>query len=204
MSASTVVVAGLVSGRIGPNAIIRVAEVLPGRVGAAATQRLFEAAGLAHYLREPPGSMVDEAQVRRLHEILRRELGWTLAGEIAREAGTRTARYLLAHRIPRPVQVLLKLLPAPLAARALLSAITRHAWTFVGSGEFGARPGRPVILTIRRNPMCVGLQADVPSCDFYRATFEGLFEALVHPGARVVETACAAQGAPACVFEVRW
>lgn len=204
MRASTLGEAGQIAGRIGPNAIIRVAESLPARIGAAATQAVFEAAGLAHYLREPPGSMVDEAEVRRLHEALRRELGWPLARDVAREAGVRTARYLLAHRIPRLVQRILKLLPAPLAARVLLAAIGRHAWTFAGSGAFSARAGRPVVLTIRGNPMCVGLRADAPACDFYAATFEGLFAALVHPRARVVETACTAQGAPACVFEVRW
>jgi divinyl protochlorophyllide a 8-vinyl-reductase len=52
--------------------------------------------------------------------------------------------------------------------------------------------------------MCVGLQADAPACGYYAATFEGLFAALVHRRARVVEVACEAQGAPACVFEVRW
>lgn len=204
MRASPLVEAGQVAGLIGPNAIIRVAESLPARIGAAATQAVFEAAGLAHYLREPPGSMVDEAEVRRLHDALRRELGWPLARDVAREAGARTARYLLAHRIPQPVQLVLELLPGAAAARMLLAAIARHAWTFAGSGEFSTRAGRPVVLTIRCNPMCVGLRADAPACDFYAATFEGLFVALVHPQARVVETACMAQGAPACIFEVRW
>jgi divinyl protochlorophyllide a 8-vinyl-reductase len=204
VSASSVVAALPVSGRIGPNAIIRVAESLPAHVGPSATRQLFEAAGLAHYLQEPPESMVDEAEVRRLHEVMRRELGWPLARDVERDAGVRTARYLLAHRIPLVAQRLLKVLPASVAARMLLAAISRHAWTFAGSGEFSARVGRPVVLTIRRNPMCVGLHGDAPACDFYAATFEGLFSALVHPRARVVETQCTAQGAPACVFEVRW
>jgi len=204
VGASTFVEAGQVAGRIGPNAIVRVAEALPARIGAAATHAVFEAAGLAHYLRTPPASMVDEAEVRRLHEALRRELGLPLAREVAREAGSRTARYLLAHRIPRLAQRVLKLLPAPVAARALLAAIGRHAWTFAGSGAFSAHAGHPTVLTIRGNPMCEGLQADAPACDFYAATFEGLFSALVHPASQVIETGCMAQGAPACVFEVRW
>ena len=193
-----------VSGRIGPNAIVRVAESLPAHVGAAGTELLFESARLAHYLRAPPQSMVDEAEVRQLHQVMRRELGVAMAGEVARDAGARTARYLLAHRIPHVVQRLLRLLPAAAAARVLLAAIERHAWTFAGSGVFRARAGRPVVLTIRGNPMCVGLHADAPACDFYAATFEGLFAALVHPRAQVVEAECMAQGAPACVFHVRW
>lgn len=192
------------AGRIGPNAITRLAEVLRERLGADATARLFGLAGLAGYVEHPPEEMVDETEVTHLHAVLRASLGAAAAAQVAREAGIRTGNYLLAHRIPKPVQTLLKLLPAPLAARVLLGAITRHAWTFAGSGEFSAVPGRPVRLTIRNNPMCRGLASDVPACDFYAATFERLFRELVHPGAEVVETACEACGDDACRFEVRW
>lgn len=196
--------AAVVAGRIGPNAITRVAEAAAQLVGTAATQALFEAAGLAAHLREPPQAMVDEREVTRLHAALRAHCGEAMARQVAREAGLRTARYLLAHRIPKPVQGLLRRLPAPLAARVLLSAIRRHAWTFAGSGVFTARAGRPVVLTIRGNPLCRGLASDTPACDFYAATFEHLFVALVHPEAWVVETACEARGDAACRFEVHW
>lgn len=192
------------AGRIGPNAITQVAAVLPPLVGGRVTRELFEVAGLAGYLRQAPQGMVDEAEVVRLHRVLRAELGGELAGAVARRAGWRTADYLLAHRIPGPVQTLLKLLPAPLAARLLLKAITRHAWTFSGSGEFAARAGQPVVLTIRHNPLCQGTEADHPVCSFYAASFERLFRVLVHPDARVTETDCEACGADACRFEVRW
>jgi divinyl protochlorophyllide a 8-vinyl-reductase len=203
VSASTVV--GRVSGRIGPNAIIRVAESLPARIGSAATEALFATAGLAHYLREPPESMVDEAEVGRLHEVLRRQLGVPAACEVTREAGARTGAYLLAHRIPRPVQWLLRHLPAPLAARVLVAAIARHAWTFAGSGRFGARWQRGgVVLAIENCPLCRRLAASDPACDFYCATFERLFDELVRTGSTVAEVACQACGGEACVFEVRW
>jgi divinyl protochlorophyllide a 8-vinyl-reductase len=192
------------AGRIGPNAIIRVAEALPGYVGAGMTRGLFESAGLAAYLLAPPQQMVDEAEVARLHAALRQALGSGLAGQVARDAGRRTADYLLAHRIPKPVQALLKVLPAPLAARVLLSAIRRHAWTFAGSGEFSARAGRPVELQIRGNPMCRDLRSETPACDFYAATFERLFRALVHPASHVIETACEACGDDACRFQIHW
>jgi divinyl protochlorophyllide a 8-vinyl-reductase len=193
-----------VSGRIGPNAIIRVAEALPGHVGADVARAIFESAGLAGYLLAPPQQMVDEAEVARLHAALRRALGGGLAGQVARDAGRRTADYLLAHRIPKPVQALLKRLPAPLAARVLLSAISRHAWTFAGSGAFTASAGRPVKLQIRGNPMCRGLHSEAPACDFYAATFERLFRVLVHHASNVTETACEACGDDACRFEIRW
>jgi divinyl protochlorophyllide a 8-vinyl-reductase len=191
-------------GRIGPNAITRVAEVLRARRGEAAAAALFGRAGLLPYLTQPPGAMVDEAEVTRLHQVLRDSLGTDGAREVAREAGTRTAEYLLAHRIPRPAQAVLKRLPAQLAARALLSSIRGHAWTFAGSGRFEARAGHPVVLTITGNPMCRGATLAEPGCDFYAATFERLFRELVHPQACGVETHCEACGHDLCRFELRW
>lgn len=191
-------------GRIGPNAIIRVGEVLQRRLGVATARRLYAAAGLVAYLDHPPTTMVDEAEARRLHAQLRRALGPRLAAEVAREAGTATADYLLAHRIPKPVQALLKCLPAPLACRMLLSAVGRHAWTFAGSGHFESTPGMPTVLTIRDNPLCRGQRSDAPVCDYYAATFERLFRVLVHRDAHVDETQCEARGDPLCRFEIRW
>ncbi len=190
--------------RIGPNAVNRLAEALHARHGPAVAAEVFGAAGVARHLRQPPTGMVDEAEVARLHRALRDRLAGGEAASVARDAGQRTADYLLAHRIPAAVQGLLKRLPAPWAARVLLAAIGRHAWTFAGSGRFEARAGHPVVLTIRGNPLCTGVSSPVPVCDFYAATFERLFRVLVHRDTRVSETACEAQGAPACRFELRW
>jgi divinyl protochlorophyllide a 8-vinyl-reductase len=193
--------------RIGPNAITRVAQVLPARVGSAATWALFESAGLLHHLRHPPEGMVNEAEVRRLHGVLRQQLDSDTARDVALAAGRCTADYLLAHRIPQAMQGVLKWLPARLAARVLLKAITRHAWTFAGSGEFSADAGawgRPAVLRIRHNPLCVGLASDVPACDYYAATFERLFQVLVHGRAAVLEVACEACGDSECRFEIAW
>ena len=196
------------AGRIGPNAITRLAEALPRRVGASTTREVFARAGLVHHLLEPPQHMVDETEVRRLHGALRDTLGETAALQLAREAGTLTARYLLAHRIPRPVQALLRVLPAPLAARLLLRAIAGHAWTFAGSGRFShaVAPARQCQATLRlqNNPLCRELQSAHPACAFYAATFERLFRVLVDPDTVVTERTCAARGEPACVFEARW
>lgn len=199
---------GHTASRIGPNAIVRLAEALGARHGPGITLQVFDAAGLAHYLRQPPREMVDEAEVRRLHAVLGRLLGDQDAAAIARAAGRATAEYLLAHRIPRPVQSLLACLPAPLAARALLGAIARHAWTFVGSGclriESPLWPGDPAVLNIEANPLCRGLATDTPACGFYAATFERLFQVLVDPRSRAVEVACEARGEACCRFEIRW
>lgn len=189
-------------GTIGPNAIIRVAEALPAIAGEALTRRVFERASLARYLRTPPDAMVPEEEVRRLHAAMRAVLGAECAAAAARDAGRRTAAYLLAHRIPKPAQRLMRVLPAPLAAGVLLAAIRRNAWTFVGSGQFEARAARPCSITIRDNPLCRGVRTSQPACDFYTAVFEQLFVQLVHPATRVREVSCAARGDSACRFTI--
>jgi divinyl protochlorophyllide a 8-vinyl-reductase len=199
--------------RIGPNAITRVAEALGRLGGPTLAESVFERAGLGALLRSPPTQMVDEQEVIRLHQALRAALDPTAVERVARDAGERTARYLLADRIPRPVQALLRRLPAPWAARVLLHAIARHAWTFTGSGRFAwsqtgwraaSRGGEPVRLTLHDNPTCRGIRTEAPACAYHAAVFETLFATLVHPAARVNETSCEASGGDACRFEVRW
>ena len=191
-------------GRIGPNAIIQLAAVLDDRAGAAPVRRLFEAAGMPHYLDAMPRDMVDEQEVCTLHATLREQLGPACAQALSRAAGRRTAGYLLQHRIPKPAQWLLRRLPKPLAVRLLLQAIERNAWTFAGSGAFCAVYGRPARLGITHNPLCRGLKSETPVCDFYAGTFEALFRDLINPEAKVREVTCEAMGDAACVFELDW
>ena len=191
------------AGRIGPNAVTRLAEALDALRGHAETVAVFARAGLCDRLAEPPERMVDESEVIALHAALRARLPGEAAA-IAADAGRRTADYLLEHRIPRVMRLLLPRLPARLAARILLAAIGRHAWTFAGSGRFTVLPGRVPRFSIAGGPLARGMHAAAPVCDYYAATFQGLFRALLHPQAQVVETACEACGAPACVFEAHW
>lgn len=191
-------------GRVGPNAVIRVYEALETAKGMDAVRRVFEAAGLETYLETLPEEMVDEREVTALQRALRAQLGVAEARPIARDAGRRTGDYLLAKRIPKPAQKLLKLLPPKLAGRSLLKAIRGNAWTFVGTGVFDADPAYPPRITIQDSLLCRGETADQPVCDFYAGTFERLFRELVHPETTVTETACHAAGAPSCVFELRW
>lgn len=196
--------AGAVRALIGPNAITQVADALLREVGMQTTSRLFERAGLVHYLTAPPTRMVDDVDVQRLHAALRAELGVPQSRRIGALAGRGTGDYLLAHRIPVLVQRVLKRLPAAIAARVLMAAIRRHAWTFTGAGSFTVRAGMPWRLSICHGPLARGAQVDEPVCDFYAGTFERLFRVLVHPQARVVEVECEAAGAAACVFELSW
>lgn len=196
----------LAGGRIGPNAITRMAEAAEAALGRQATRALFQAASLERHLESPPQRMVPEGDVTALHRALRGRVGAAQAALLAREAGRLTAEYLLAHRIPRPVQGLLRILPPWPAARILLAAIGRHAWTFTGSGTFRVLPGRPLRLEIRNGPIALAAlpHADAPACDYYAATFATLFRALVSRHVQVTETQCAALGAEACIFAITW
>lgn len=189
--------------RIGPNAVIRIAEALLAGPDASAAPQVFQRAGLAGYLANPPQEMVDEREVTALHQALRETLGIKRAREIGADAGSRTGGYLLANRIPRPAQVILRLLPSALASRMLLKAIERNAWTFAGSARFSTQVGTPTRFILEGSRVCLGAQSPMPLCDFYAGTFQRLFRELVDSKVQVVEVQCQAMGDPSCVFEVR-
>jgi divinyl protochlorophyllide a 8-vinyl-reductase len=189
-------------GRIGPNAVIRLAEALDALESKAVTKKLFIAANLETYVHALPQAMVPEDDVTVLHRHLRSDLGPRRAASVSWIAGQRTADYLLANRIPRPVQRLLKRLPARLAAFILLKAIGAHAWTFAGSSRFTWKMGRPITLTFEDCPLCRGDHASAPCCNYYSATFERLFRELINADASVRETECIAAGGSTCRFEI--
>lgn len=189
---------GTGAGRVGPNAIIQLAAVLRERHGAVAEAATLQAAGLGHYVATAPARMTDEREAAALHRTVMDRYAGEWHG-MSWQAGERTARYLLAHRIPRPVQVLLRLLPPAWAARLLVRAIARHAWTFAGSGRFAARvqPGR-VVLEIAANPVAM------PGCPWHCGVFTQLFRTLVAPRVTVRHEHCVGWGDPACRFVAAW
>ncbi len=189
--------------RIGPNAIIQLGAAVASRRGEAARDDLFRRAGLQRYLTALPEHMVDEAEVIALHRALRASMQADEARDLFYEAGLLTGDYILAHRIPRAAQVVLKLLPRGLATRALTAAIGKHAWTFAGSGTFRAVSVRPLVLEIANSPLCRGEVSGVPLCDYYAGTFTRLYRTLADPAADVRETACGAVQGGACRFEDR-
>lgn len=192
-------------GRIGPNAVLRTLEGLEERLDAVALRTLLAREGLEALQASRPDTMVDETVVAALFRAVSASLGSTEAQLVQWEAGQRTARYLLAHRIPRPVQALLRVLPAGLAAPILLRSIAAHAWTFAGTGRFAWTSHRlGAEVAIARCPLCRGQRAAEPRCAFYAGTFAGLFRALVARGTRVTERLCEARGQASCAFELRW
>ncbi len=190
--------------RIGPNALTRVAEALTERHGAEAVLAVHAAAGLTALLHEPPTRMVDENAVIALHRAVRARYPRAEAEAVFARAGELTGEYLLAARIPRPFAALLRHLPATLAARFLLAAVSRHAWTFAGSGDFRVLRGQPPSFELADCPLCRDLRTDTPACAYYGATFGVLFRALVHPRSEIEETACRARGDALCRFTAHW
>lgn len=186
------------AGKVGPNAIIQLADVLADRIGLEERAAALRAAGLAHYLARDPERMTDEREAAALHLVVqaRRAGDWD---ELSWEAGERTAEYLLDNRIPGGAQWVLRRLPAALSARMLLRAIRAHAWTFAGSGAFSARMERgAVVISIADNPIAM------PLCPWHRGVFTRLFRELVSPRVLVRHDHCCAQGAPACTFVIGW
>lgn len=178
--------------RIGPNAIIRVGEALVAMEGRGVAADVFAAAGLSAALADPPRAMVPEADVTRLHGVMRGLLGIAAARRVGAEAGRRTAHYLLGYRVPRP---------RPLV---LLRAVSKHSWTFAGSADFSARAARPVEIGLAGCAICRGAHEEGPLCDYYGETLAGLFRALVWRDCAALQTSCAAGGASACRFQLAW
>lgn len=189
-------------GRIGPNAIIQTAVALRERVGVARADALV-AAATGRALGTWPEAMVDESEVIRLVHAVHEDLDPALREAVMRDAGVRTAEYLLANRIPRAAQRVLRLLPGALSLRLLLLAISRHTWTFAGTAHVDIRYGATAALSMRGCPMCRGLCASAPDCHYVAATLEHLAQRLADAAYEVVETACEAQGGAACTFEFR-
>lgn len=186
------------SARIGPNALLQLVPVLDQALGPAARTALFDGADVA--VPPPDAGMWPEAEVVRLHRALV-QTHPDHAPAVLRDAGLRTADYILAHRIPGPAKRLIRALPAPLAARLLTAAIARHAWTFTGSGHFAVERWKPLCVSITRNPLACGA-GEPCGCRWHAAVFERLYSTLVWPSVKVIEIVCCARGDPACRFQI--
>lgn len=181
--------------RIGPNAVIQLAHALRADGGEARAQAVFARADATAWLAAPPEDMAPEAAVARLYAALYAACAPAEAARIAADAGRRTADYVMANRIPGPVRLVLKALPARLAVPLLLKAIAQNAWTFAGSGAVTTTAGPPARIDIAGNPIVT------PDCAWHRAVFARLFTALASPRARITHTH-GVDGGRVCRFEI--
>ncbi|NJP07021.1 MAG: bacteriochlorophyll 4-vinyl reductase, partial [Chloroflexaceae bacterium] len=132
-----------------------------------------------------PEHMIPEQMFYDLVRMLLEQLGPQATATVLRESGQRTADYLLAHRIPRPFQRLVRILPRQVGLTLLLLAISGNAWTFVGSGRFCFVTGRTArILLAHRTAESASLFVPA-ACSFYGSTFEHLLQVLIHPDTQV-------------------
>lgn len=194
-----------VSARIGPNAIIQTAAAVAEFAGADEAAALL--ASTSWSLQRLPRHMVDEQEVSALMRAVADRFPGASGHRIARDAGERTADYLLRVRIPRGAQWLLARLPRRLSLRLLLGAIRRHAWTFAGSARFvvsgrDGAGGSDATFSLIGCPVCRGRHATDPACTYYAATVERLVQAIVQPTASVREERCEALGHDACRFAI--
>lgn len=186
------------AGRIGPNAILQLVDVLERRGEGALLSAVLAEASVARPPRD--AGMLPVADCAAVHQALRRLA--PAAEGILEEAGLATGDYILAHRIPRLAQGVLRVLPEFMAAPVLTKAIARHAWTFAGTGEFQVESFRPLVVSVARNPLVAGWGAETPQCIWHAAVFRRLYGRLVWPSVTVKETACCAGGDAVCRFEI--
>ncbi|MEM8855864.1 MAG: bacteriochlorophyll 4-vinyl reductase [Pseudomonadota bacterium] len=183
------------SAKVGPNAVIQLAQALRAKGGDGLAVRIFSAAGALDCLSHPPEEMVDERIPIALFASLTRQLDREEARAILTEAGRLTGEYILAHRIPRVARIALRILPRRQGLKALLKAIGAHAWTFAGSGTCHVDPATSTV-SIADNPLAT------LGCPWHIAVFETLTKRLVSPRAKCTHTACCLHGAPACRFVI--
>lgn len=186
------------SALIGPNAVLQLLPLIERLGGPERVDQMLARAGMF----APPAAsgMIPEGQAARLHRQLRKEEA-DLAPLLAREAGEHTGDYILANRIPLPAQWLLKILPAGPAALLLSLAISKHAWTFAGSGAFSAKT--PWVFEIAQNPLVRGETSERCLCHWHAGVFTRLYRELVSDTCHCVEThCCACTGDDCCRFEI--
>ena len=190
--------------RIGPNSIIQTVGALEEERGYKETQNFLRRIGQGDFADQLPTTMIEEIAFISLIGAIRADMGVEAAGRILARSGERTADYLLANRIPVPAHLVLPRLPRRLGLNLLLKAISGHAWTFAGTGRFSYTvDAKGAMLSLADSPESRGIVADAPICHYYERCFQALLRPLIDRRLVVREVACTAQGAEACVFEVR-
>lgn len=160
--------------------MIQTVRSLRELLGSAQANELLQQGGQGYLIDHQPSEMIDEKAFTELVATLVSALGVTQAQHVLTRSGQLTALYLLQNRIPQFFQALLKLLPRHIALALLLFVISKHAWTFAGSGAFHYQLGKVTRLTVTSN-----IHPVAAVYGFYGGTFEQLVQALIDPKAEV-------------------
>lgn len=188
-----------VGAKIGPNALIQTVRSLRETVSDRQLMTILHQAKQEYLLHETVTGMVDERAFAELVAALAAQLGLAQARQVLWRAGELTAGYLLQHRIPQPFQWLLRPLPNRLALKLLLLAISKHAWTFAGSGSFQYEVGQQARLTVT-SPIRPGEAV----CGFYGGTFAHLIRVLIDTQAQVETKVSASDGWARCIYLIQY
>jgi len=161
---------------IGPHAVIHLAAAINDRLSPLKAHAIFVGARMNDV---PSGeTMIPETDALRLHRCLALHEPIECFA-IVRDAAERTAAYIIANRIPPAAIRLLAVMPRALSGALLMRAIRRHAWTFIGAGDFRPMGAWAFEIDRRAAHNAVAL----PDCLFhwYAKVFEDLYQRLV-PG----------------------
>ena len=164
---------------IGPHAVIHSVAVMRECLGDAETADILANAQIAEM---PTGEeMSPEVEALRLHRwlALREPLD---CFDIAEESARRTAEYIIANRIPAFAAWLLRSLPDSISGALRMRAIRRHAWTFVGAGQF--TPMGAWKFQIDRSHADDPVLLPASLFHWYAKVFEHLYIRLVSPECR--------------------
>jgi divinyl protochlorophyllide a 8-vinyl-reductase len=187
--------------RIGPNSIIQTVAVLR-EVFTPDELRALLTGETAGYLSHLPHEMIPEVQFHELVDLLTAQLGVERAGEILYRSGELTADYVRANRIPAPIRTVLALLPAPISLRVFLPAISKHAWTFAGSGAFHFSIGRTPLVSIGKSVNRDTSKIAAVLCRYYCGAFTQMLRRVVSSRINLREVACQARSGSACVYQI--
>ena len=166
--------------KIGPNSIIQTVKALEAKYGKAEADARLTVAGHGHLIGNLPSEMVEEKKFHNLVKSLDKELDSSVFAELLNDSGQRTAGYLLKVRIPGFFQKLLKPLTPKLAFKLLFFAISKNAWTFVGSGDFSYTTGKTPVITVKITYPTIPVVGN-----FYLGTFTKLLKELVNPDTKI-------------------
>lgn len=184
--------------KIGPNSLTQTVRALRETYDEAQVAAILGQCGLEYLLNQTVTEMVDEQAFAALVTALANQLGPDQAHRVLQRSGQLTAVYLLQHRIPRPFQWLLRPLPHRLALKLLLAAISRHAWTFVGSGSFRYDVGQTSQLTVTTH-----IRPAEAICGFYGGTFAHLIRVLIDGRAQMETVALWLDEQSYCVYSIQ-
>ena len=181
--------------KIGPNSIIQTVAALEAKYGKAEADARLTVAGQGHLIGNLPSEMVEEKKFHNLVTSLDKELDSGVLAELLNDSGQRTAAYLLKVRIPGFFQTLLKPLPPGLAFKLLFFAISKNAWTFVGSGDFSYTTGKKPVITVKVTHPALPVVGN-----FYLGTFTKLLKELVNPDTKIEASITGESGNITCRY----